>query len=151
MEFVRKNHAIQCVRCYQHQGREVSEVVVSFDEQLDTIAPHVTAALSTQELNQLRAWLDERQQLRHELKDKPLGITVLEALPGLIQEATEAAQCLDRIDISLHQDIEQSLRLLKTALNDALHTPPADESQEFDSMQHQEVLKEQLTSIKSKV
>ncbi|UZE95794.1 hypothetical protein [Alkalimarinus alittae] len=151
MNFIRTNHAVQCVRTRQVDGREVSEVVVSFDEQLNTIAPHVSALLSTEEVNQLGAWLEERARLQHELKDKPLGITVLEALPGLLQEATDAVRLLDTLDSSLHNQIEDSLRLFRSTLDDALHTNHTNEQNEFDSMQDEEVLKEQLTSIKSKV
>ena len=151
MNFVQTNQSVQCVRTHQENGRTVSEVVVSFDEQLSTIAPHVSALLSTDEINQLGAWLEERKQLQHELKEKPLGIAVLEALPGLIQEATDAVRHLNTVDLSLHNQIEQSLHLFQTALNKASHSDRMNESSQFDSMQDEEVLKEQLTSIKNKV
>lgn len=151
MNFVQTNQSVQCVRMHQENGRTVSEVIVSFDEQLSIIAPHVSALLSADEINQLGAWLEERKQLQQELKDKPLGIAVLEALPGLIQEATNAVRHLDTVDILLHNQIELSLHLFQTALNKASHSDNMDEASQFDSMQDEEVLKEQLTSIKNKV
>ncbi|MFD2231985.1 hypothetical protein [Alkalimarinus sediminis] len=151
MNFVQTNHAVQCVRTHQESGRTVSEVVVSFDAQLSTIAPHVSALLSTDEINQLSAWLEERKQLQKELQDKPLGVAVLEALPGLVQEATEAVEQLEALDVSLHTQIEQSLRLFRTALNKASRSEHLEESNQFDSLQDEEVLKEQLASIKNKV
>lgn len=151
MIFVQTNQAVQCIRTHQESGRTVSEVIVSFDKQLSTIAPHVSALLSTDEINQLGAWLEDRKQLQQELKDKPLGIAVLEALPGLIQEATDAVRHLDTLDISLHNQIEQSLHLFQTALEKTTHSNHIDESSQFDSMQNEEVLKEQLASIKNKV
>jgi len=151
MNFIQTNHSVQCVRTHLEHGHEVSEVVVSFDEQLSTIAPHVSAALSTEEINQLDTWLKERAQLQQELKEKPLGLTILEALPGLMQEATDAVRHLETLDASLHSQIEDSLHLFRIALDESLHSGHADESNDFDSMQNEEVLKEQLTSIKNKV
>ena len=151
MNFIQTNHAVQCVRTHFEHGREVSEVVVSFDEQLSTIAPHVSALLSTEEINQLGAWLEERTKLQQELKEKPLGMTILEALPGLMQEATDAVRHLESLDASLHSQIEDSLHLFRIALDEALQSGHVDNSNDFDSMQDEEVLKEQLTSIKNKV
>ncbi|WP_250656568.1 hypothetical protein [Alkalimarinus coralli] len=150
MNFVQTNNAVQCVRTRYVDGREISEVVVSFDDQLCTIAPHVSAHLSSEEIKQLEAWLAERARLQNKLKEKPLGTTVLEALPSLLQEATDAVRHLDSLDVTLHNQITQSLNLFSEALDSALHTSRHEQS-EFDSLQHEEVLKEQLNSIKSKV
>lgn len=151
MNFVQTNQSVQCVRTHQQQGRTTSEVVVSFDTQLSTIAPHVSALLSADEIDQLDAWLEERKQLQSELEDKPLGNAVLEVLPGLLQEATDAVRELEVIDMSLRTQIEQSLQLFRTELNKTADSGQIDKSNQFDSMQEEEVLKEQLASIQNKV
>ncbi len=151
MNFVQSNKSVQCIRTHQKHGKEISELIVSFDEQLATIAPHVSALLSAKEISQLDAWLIERNKLQLALEDKPLGITVLEALPGLLQEAADAVSHLEQLDASLYRQIKQSLSLFNTALEGAIRSGDINQLTEFDTMQDEEILKEQLNSIHSKV
>lgn len=150
MKFIQKDHSVECIREHGNHDHSSEEIVASFDEQLDSIPPHVAGLLSTSEINELEHWLDEKHQLRASLDNKPLGNTILETLPSLMDEATQALASQDILDKELYKQIKKSLMKLDLRLS-RFHKLSEAELSEFNALEQEEVLKEQLNSIQNKI
>lgn len=150
MKFIQVDNSIHCVRVFLKSHKEIEEFVVGFDERLDCIPPHVEGLLTPEETEALSAWLNERTKLQEELEEKPLGLTVLETLPNLLQSSADALDSLDAIDKQLLKQIKQGLIRLDLKLS-YFHKLSEEDMTEINTMKDEEVLKTQLESIKQKV
>ncbi|MBY4677336.1 hypothetical protein [Marinobacterium arenosum] len=152
MKFVTEGDKVNCVRISTdpHTGKPVEAVVVSFDANVDRVAPHVAAELGPQEIAQLEQWLQERARLQAALADKPVEVAVLEALPGVLIEARQALATVDRLDGAVYSQIRETVRQLNEALDHFKQLTEGDQTV-TRQMQSSEVLKQRLESIKKKI
>jgi len=149
MEFITAGETINCVRVFNDPdtGREKAQVVISFNAQVDRVAPHVAAALTRDERQQLENWLADRARLQSVLEEKSIESTILETLPALMMQAVEALDTLPTVDRQTYEAIRTGVKDLTDALERAEpHT--ASRSVELDQMQGNEELKERLDSIR---
>lgn len=149
MEFITVGETINCVRVFNDPdtGRERKQVVISFNAQVDRVAPHVAAVLSGDERQQLEDWLADRARLQSVLEKKSIESTILETLPALMMQAVEALDTLQTVDLKSYEAIRESVKDLTAALDRAEpHT--ASRSVELDQMQGNEELKERLDAIR---
>ncbi|MBN0988516.1 hypothetical protein [Amphritea pacifica] len=149
MEFITVGETINCVRVFNDPdtGEEKRLVVTSFNAQVDRVAPHVAAALTQDEREQLAHWLTDRTRLQSVLEEKSIETTILETLPALMAQAVDALDKLETLDRKTYESITQSLRALSCALERAeSHT--TSHSVELDQMQDDEELKERLDVIR---
>ncbi len=152
MKFVREKGSVKCVRtaASDSSGSSKEVIVATFGEQIDTVPPHVAAKLAEQEIKELERWLQERSALQAKLDEAPVEKTLLETLPTLLQKVTGSLENIDALDMDLFKSIKISLLKLDRKLND-FHTLTEEEILELDTMQDNEVLKEQLITIKNKL
>ncbi|MBB1488572.1 hypothetical protein [Oceanospirillum sediminis] len=150
MEFIIEGETINCVRVYTDQtsGEEARTVIASFDAQVDRVAPHVAAGLSSEEIKELELWLNDRAELQADLEQKPVEHTILETLPAIIMQAAEALGKAEKIDHITDQKIRTSIASLEEALDKA-QSMPGNNQLELDEMQSSEELKDRLDAIKS--
>ncbi|MBR9867062.1 MAG: hypothetical protein GYB20_08280 [Oceanospirillales bacterium] len=149
MEFITSGETVNCVRVSDDPGtgREKKQVVISFNAQVDRVAPHVAAVLTGEERQQLESWLTDRARLKSVLEEKSIESTILETLPALMIQAVQALDTLPTVDRQTYEAIRVSVKDLTDALERAEpHT--ASRSVEFDQMQGNEELKERLDVIR---
>ncbi|WP_428034502.1 hypothetical protein [Amphritea sp.] len=149
MEFITLGETIKCVRVFNDPdtGEEQRLLVTSFHAQVDRLAPHVAAALTPDERQQLENWLADRSRLQSQLEEKSIEHTLLETLPALMMQAADALDTLDTVDLKIYQAIKVSLNDLNNALQRA-ESHSAKSTVELNQMQDQEELKERLDVIR---
>lgn len=152
MKFVNENSDIKCVRVMTGKTANSAKetVVVTFDHQIETVPPHVAARLSRQEIKELEQWLKERSKLQAVLEESSVEKTLLETLPAFLQETTSALDEINTLDFNLFKSIKLSLLKLDRRLGE-FHSVTEKEILDLDAMQDNEVLKEQLDALKSKL
>jgi hypothetical protein len=80
---------------------------------LDTVAPHVAARLKPEETKQLEEFLVDRKRIQA----NPTEQNILEALPGLLKEATEILGSGDSVNKTVYKQLSESV----AAFSEALH------------------------------
>lgn len=152
MDFVNDNGKIICLRETPAQEGNSSRqiVVVSFDELVTSVPPHVASTLSSEEIIQLELWLKERENLKNKLQEDTMEKTVLETLPAFFQEALYALDEIDEIDVHLFNEIKDYLLKIDNKLNKFQHLTN-DSPLQQNEMNDSEVLKERLDIIKNNI
>ena len=152
MEFITKGETIHCVRTIKNQdsGKDASIIVASFDAHVNRIAPHVVTKLSPEEVKELELWLKDRTNLQIRLEGQSIEDTILEALPILLKQATQALKDADHLDSMIFHSINERLKELTEALENALqHTVTSRAG--LKQMQNSEEQKERLDTIKKDI
>ncbi len=148
MKFELDHNTVNCLR--PSGDGENWKVVASFDACIDVVAPHVSAVLISDEIEELEVWLRERSKLKHELKTENLDRLVLEALPLLLSEAIDLIDNSSSINIDLYQEIRQSLAQIESKL-EALSKTQYNKLNNYSAIDDAELLKQHLESIKSRI
>lgn len=148
MKFLIDGNQINCVRNIHDEktGKEKDEVVVSFDAHLYSIAPHVESVLNANELEQLKAWLDDKAVIQTRSREQ----TLLKAMPSLLEESAKALETLDEIDIEDHTNLKNALSVLNNVLNNKDILLKTEENS-FKQISENEALKKQLDMIKKEL
>lgn len=120
--------------------------VVEFDTHVESVPPHVAARLARREIEELEAFLADRQRIRANPSDK----NMLEALPGLLDDATDILESVDQVNETVYSALETSVAALCTAM---ARVKPArgDELTRVDNMLGSEAQKERLEHIKQEM
>ncbi|MDE1464163.1 hypothetical protein [Spartinivicinus poritis] len=145
MQFKLEGASIHCIR--KHKSRKTNkineEVVVSFDSHLKEVAPHVAARLTEDEIFSLRHWLKEREQINQE----PTAQNLLEALPDVIEKATEALAELDHLDKITYDKLVNMIEIFLSKIKQ--YDDVCDSSHiEFTEMDQNQVLAERIHQVK---
>lgn len=117
--------------------------VVEFDAHLDTVPPHVAARLTQSEVEELEHFLVDRKRIQA----NPADVNMLEALPELLDEATEILGSVDRLNKTMYRKLHSSIvQLIQTLDN----VKPRDKGRvtPIRTMRKSEALKEKLENIK---
>ena len=119
--------------------------VVAFDAQVDSVPPHVAARLTKREIAELQEFLKDREQIRA----NPTQKNMLEALPGLLREATEVLESVDRVNKSTYARLTRSLDRLSAAL-EKVRPVRSGRPTRIRSMRESEAQKERLEDIRKR-
>lgn len=95
------------------ENKDPYQKIVAFDAHLDTVAPHVAARLKPEETKQLEEFLVDRKRIQA----NPTEQNILEALPGLLKEATEILGSGDSVNKTVYKQLSESV----AAFSEALH------------------------------
>lgn len=120
--------------------------VVEFDAHLDVVPPHVAAKLIPSEIEELEHFLADRKRIQA----NPAEVNMLEALPELLDEATDILGSIDRLNESMYRKLHSSIARLRRTLDDV---KPGDNGQVtlVRTMRKSEALKEKLENIKQDI
>lgn len=145
MEFIVEGATVNCVRVLSGEGsgRVQRQTVTSFDAHLDAVAPHVAAALTSDEVGQLEKWLGERANLR----SREANHTLLESIPELLSQAESVVLK----EGALNERLLQRLRVAAIRFHDTLaqaQSTPQGDSPVVERMDTGEVLKQQLDIVR---
>jgi len=149
MEFITKDETILCIRILKNKdlAKETRSTVTSFYAHIGRVAPHVSAALTTEEVEELELWLKDRTSLQSRLEGQPIEDTILESLPLLLNQATKALKHVDHLDSTVFKSINDNLTKLSEVLD---HTKRITASGKagLKQMNSAEEQKERLNRIK---
>jgi type I site-specific restriction endonuclease len=125
------------------EGDDKHRDVVEFDEQVDSVPPHVAARLTKGEVEELEQFLADRRRL----KADPAEINMLEALPELVDEVTDVLRSAERLNIDLYEKIAEAVASLQEALKEVR---PKEQGKvtPIRGMRSSEILKQRLENIK---
>ena len=144
MKFTVAGSAIICSRRDQSApGEDGYRRVVEFDAHVDSIPPHVASRLTGREIAELEAFLEDHRRIRA----NPAVKNMLEALPGLLAEATETLEKAEQLNESMYEELTGAIAALKEALNQA-RPEPHDEPTPVRNMRQSEAQKARLDSVK---
>jgi hypothetical protein len=151
MQFINETGNIHCIRT-QHasSGGDEENIIATFHDQVDSVPPHVAAMLSADEISQLELWLSDQAKLKEKLDQQSAEKTLLEMLPAYIQKCTLSLEYIESIDAELYTNICQRIGELNKGLDKVSATQNTNQ-EEFNEMKDEEVLKEQLKSIKNSI
>lgn len=88
--------------------------VVEFDAQLDAVPHHVAAKLIPSEIEELQRFLTDRKRIQANGVD----VNLLEALPELLDEATDILDSADRLNETMYRKLHSSISRLRRTLED---------------------------------
>lgn len=117
--------------------------VVEFDAHVKSIPPHVSAKLVSSEVEQLREFMADRRRIQA----NPAVVNVLEALPGLLDKATEALSSVERVNKTMYDRLAAAVAKTSLAL-DRVKPVPQGEPTPVKNMRFSEAQKERLRNIK---
>lgn len=120
--------------------------VVAFDEHLDTVPPHVASKLTQSEIEELEHFLADRKRIQA----NPAEVNMLEALPELLDEATEILGSADRLNETMYRKLQSSIARLRRTL-DGVRPGNKGRVTPVRSMRKSEALKEKLENIKKDI
>lgn len=100
----RKDNTVEENDAYRH--------VVEFDAHVDSVPPHVAARLTNYEVDQLAAFMADRRRI----KANPAEKNMLEALPGLLDEAIEILASVERVNSAMYEQLSASISNMREAL-----------------------------------
>lgn len=118
--------------------------VVEFDAHVDSVPPHVAARLTKNEIGQLESFLADRRRIRA----NPAGKNMLEALPGLIEEATAIVESVDQLNGEMYDKLIASIAALRAALDNVKPADDDDRLTTVTNMHGSGAQKERLEYIK---
>ncbi|MAY41549.1 MULTISPECIES: hypothetical protein [unclassified Neptuniibacter] len=147
MEFITEGDAVKCIRVIS----EKPITVATFHIDVDRVAPHVASALSSKEIIELELWLKDRSKLQEALKQRPIEVTILEALPGVLDQAANAISELGEVDKNLYQTIRKKISRLTYELDSIEQFKSKTKNVQLDKIPNSEVLKERLETIKDNI
>jgi hypothetical protein len=120
MRFTVAGSRIICSRCDNTVADgDLHRQVVDFDARLKTVPPHVAARLTTGEVKQLEEFMADRKRIRA----NPAVKNMLEALPGMLQEAADILDAVDSVNKSLYRELAASIARLDDALEEVKPAP----------------------------
>jgi hypothetical protein len=117
--------------------------VVEFDAHVDTVPPHVVGALAQSEIAELERFFLDRQRIQANSTNKNL----LEALPGLLREATETLQSVEHVNSVIFEQLTASVAEINVAL-EHVETVSGGSPTPTENMRESEAQKERLEDIK---
>lgn len=120
--------------------------VVEFDSHVDTIPPHVSARLTNSEIKQLKEFLADRKRIQATPAEK----NMLEALPGLLLEATEIIKSVNTVNKTMYKQLSRSIGELAQALDDVKPAPVGGPTP-VNRMRNSQAQKERLENIKQEL
>jgi hypothetical protein len=127
-------------------NKAVYRRVVEFDAHVETIPPHVAARLTSGEIEQLQEFLADRKRIQA----TPAEQNMLEALPGLLREATEILKSVDTVNKTMYTQLSRSIGELVQAL-DNVKPAPSGGPTPVNRMRKSEAQKERLENIKQEL
>lgn len=151
MEFITEGDTVKCIRCVPEGNHENRITVATFHIDVDRVAPHVASALSSEEISELEQWLEDRSKLQDVLKERPIEITILEALPGVLDQSVSAIKELGQLDKNLYKAIKQKMAALTSELDSIDRLEPEVSKVQLKKIPNSEVLKERLETIKDNI
>ncbi|MFT4583758.1 MAG: hypothetical protein ACI915_004644 [Gammaproteobacteria bacterium] len=118
-------------------------VVVEFDSHVDRIPPHVAARLAHSEIAELEHFLADRRRIQA----NPTAKNLLEALPGLLREATQILDSVAHVNSATYKQLRTSTSQMSVALE---NVKPAREGgvTAVKNMSESDAQKERLEHIK---
>lgn len=125
------------------EDQESYRRVVEFDAQVETVPPHVVARLTSGEVEELKAFVKDRKRI----EANPAAQNMLEALPGLMQEAKEILKSMKSIDKELYADLSASAAELGEALDNVRASNDSTLTR-VENMRHAEAQKTRIEGIK---
>ena len=90
-------------------GDDVYRHVVEFDADVDIVPPHVAERLTSIETLELQKFIADRQPPSATTTE----INLLEAVPGMIREATGILKSVDQVNKNLYQQLAAALAELE--------------------------------------
>ncbi|MCP4595398.1 hypothetical protein [Neptuniibacter sp.] len=151
MEFITEGDTVKCIRRIP-EGKHVNLITVAtFHIDVDRVAPHVASALSSEEIFELEQWLEDRSKLQEALKERPIEITILEALPGVLDQSVSALKELGQLDKDLYKAIRKKITSLTSELDRIDRIEPEASKVKLKQIPNSEVLKERLETIKDNI
>jgi hypothetical protein len=118
--------------------------VVEFDAHVDGVPPHVGARLTAGEVQELKKFMADRRRI----KANPAEKNMLEALPGLLDEAVSVVDSVDEVNVALYEELEAALKRLQASLGrvrpSAVHRGPTT----VERMKDRDAQKERLDQIR---
>lgn len=125
------------------EGPDRYRQVVEFDAHVDGVPPHVSARLTAGEIQELRAFLADRRRI----KANPAEKNMLEALPGLIEEAVAVVDSVDEVNVALYESLAGAIQRLRTSLG-RVRPSGMDGTTTVRNMKDKEAQKERLDQIR---
>ena len=117
--------------------------VVEFDAHVDSVPPHVAARLTAGEIEQLAAFMADRKRIQA----NPVEKNMLEALPTLLEEATEILGSVDRVNETMYRQLAKAIAGLSAALNSVKPAKKGSPTA-VNRMRNSEAQKERLENIR---
>ena len=125
------------------EGDDSFRRVVEFDAHLDTVPPHVLGALTESEIAELESFFVDRERIQA----NPANKNLLEALPGLLREATDILQSVEHVNRAIFDQLTASIAEINVAL-EHVETVSDGSPTATESMRESEAQKERLEDIK---
>jgi hypothetical protein len=149
MEFITKDETILCIRIIKNKdsAKETRNTVTSFDARVGRVAPHVSAVLTVEEVNELELWLKDRTNLQSRLEGQPIEDTILESLPHILNQAVKALKHVNHLDSTVFRSIKESLSDLSEVLDNTERITSTSKAG-LKQMNFGEEQKERLNTIK---
>jgi len=155
MDFITEHGRINCVRKDIHHNVEVQQYyeIVSFDEVVSSIPPHVAILLSREEHMHLELWLKERELLKRKLENDSMAQTILDALSAFLQEAICALDNEPVLDEIQYREINYYLMEFDKKMNKLSNVKDknSNENLEISKLNQSEILKAQLRKIEKSI
>jgi hypothetical protein len=117
--------------------------IVAFDAHLESVPPHVAAKLTKREILELEHFLDDRKRIQA----SPTKDNMLEALPNLLAETSDALSSVDELDRPLYLRLCSSVADLTAALQ-SVRPRSKGRVTPIRGMRESEALKERLEDIR---
>lgn len=125
---------------------EVYRHVVEFDAHVESVPPHVSAKLIASEIEQLKEFMADRQRIQA----NPAVINMLEALPGLLEEATDVLSSVERVNETMYSKLAAAIAKTSRALENVKPVSRGKPTP-VNSMGSSEAQKERLENIKQEL
>ena len=122
---------------------DVYRQAVEFDAHVESVPPHVSAKLVTSEVEELKAFMADRNRIQA----NPAVKNMLEVLPGLLGEAADVLNSAERVNETMYNELSAAITKTRRALESvkpvSRGVPTA-----VNSMRYSEAQKERLGNIK---
>jgi hypothetical protein len=117
--------------------------VVEFDAHVESVPPHVSAKLISSEIEELKEFMADRKRIQANPTEK----NMLEALPDLLQEATDILNSVERVNETMYNNLSAAIARMSCAL-DNVKPVSRGEPTPVNSMRSSDAQKERLANIK---
>ena len=146
MKFITTDSKVKCIR--ENAGQELH--IAEFDIDVNQVAPHVAAVLSSAEISELEEWLAARDTLQTHLATRPNEKNIIGILPELMYQATQAVNELGYIDQQVRKDLLKRAAELTAALN-GIRVVDEKRPTQINRVGKTETLKEKLDMLKKQL
>ena len=127
-------------------GEDAYKSVVEFDAHVDSVPPHVCAKLIPGQVEQLKEFMADRKRIQ----SNPAVKNMIEALPGLLKEATDVLSSVETVNEITYNKLSVAIEQVCLAL-DKVKPVSRGEPTPVDRMHFSEVQKERLENIKQEL